>query len=446
MQKTEYLELNLPEGDDYYNVEDFNENAEKIDETIHEMKETFQAGVEACYNACVTKGSTPISHALGDVVNGILAIESGGDPYSMFPQEVSGRKAEGCSEIYLSLNNNTDILTATIIIDSEELVKVNFTAFIKSYYTGTLSFSLVIDNTTIIPNIASLVISETDTKYDFSFSYTLTTPLTNGYHTLTLRSNTSSGLYYAIAEWPMCNFYGFGFVAAQYPGIYFSNGTFMQFIPSNFIAPTNPISYNLDYESSGMCGGLETIEDAMNHNYSDTFDSGVCYNMKGITPYWVWDEDVGDYVPVFPEILDTYVYSNGKFAYHHLTSRSFNDDVFEDHYFVLPVIANFYTFFNYINIRCKMAVRDSSLSGKLKLFILNRENQSEVETGSSEEYYIDSYYQGDEFIVSLNIEGAVQNGISFIGIGIIDIETSSDEFTFEIDKIWGSSTRQDESY
>lgn len=36
MRHSEYYEYNLPEGEDYYNVEDFNENAEKIDMTLHE--------------------------------------------------------------------------------------------------------------------------------------------------------------------------------------------------------------------------------------------------------------------------------------------------------------------------------------------------------------------------------------------------------------------------
>ena len=105
MQKTEHYELNLPEGDDYYNVEDFNENAEKLDEIIFEMKQTFQGGVDAIYGACVDKGSTPASHALVDVVTAIENISGGGgDAYSMFPQEITNRDDD--FYYYMSLGNN----------------------------------------------------------------------------------------------------------------------------------------------------------------------------------------------------------------------------------------------------------------------------------------------------------------------------------------------------
>lgn len=45
---------------------------------IQTLQENFQAGVDAIYNACRTKGSTPASKSLSDVVNGILNIETGG--------------------------------------------------------------------------------------------------------------------------------------------------------------------------------------------------------------------------------------------------------------------------------------------------------------------------------------------------------------------------------
>ena len=92
MRKTPNYNMNLPDGTDYYNIEQFNENATITDTTMHNlqasiaanaseiqtMKQTFQAGVEACYDACVTKGSTPASYALSDVVQGILDIEGQG--------------------------------------------------------------------------------------------------------------------------------------------------------------------------------------------------------------------------------------------------------------------------------------------------------------------------------------------------------------------------------
>lgn len=38
------------------------------------LQANFQAGVDAIYNACVAKGSTPVSHSLSDVVDAIYAI------------------------------------------------------------------------------------------------------------------------------------------------------------------------------------------------------------------------------------------------------------------------------------------------------------------------------------------------------------------------------------
>ena len=92
MRKTPNYNMNLPDGSDYYNVEQFNENTTITDTTMHnlqatlaatvseiqEMRQTFRAGVDACYDACVTKGSTPASYALRDVVDAINNIESGG--------------------------------------------------------------------------------------------------------------------------------------------------------------------------------------------------------------------------------------------------------------------------------------------------------------------------------------------------------------------------------
>lgn len=46
---------------------------------IDTLQTNFQAGVDSVYDACVSKGSTPASHSLTDVVNGILNIpQSGG--------------------------------------------------------------------------------------------------------------------------------------------------------------------------------------------------------------------------------------------------------------------------------------------------------------------------------------------------------------------------------
>jgi hypothetical protein len=47
---------------------------------ITQMKENFQDGVDAIYDACVAKGSTPASQSLSDVVDGIMAIPTGITP------------------------------------------------------------------------------------------------------------------------------------------------------------------------------------------------------------------------------------------------------------------------------------------------------------------------------------------------------------------------------
>ena len=140
MENTEHYRLNLPEGDDIYNVRDFNhnsiildnlvyasnENIQVIQGDIHDVKEdingiesdindiegdihdiegditeiedeiqgmktTFQAGVDACFYACDDKGSTPESHALADVVEAIYNIDGGGggESYYVEPQMTS---------------------------------------------------------------------------------------------------------------------------------------------------------------------------------------------------------------------------------------------------------------------------------------------------------------------------------------------------------------------
>ena len=45
---------------------------------IQQLQANFQDGVDSIYDACVTKGSTPESHSLSDVVDGILNIETQG--------------------------------------------------------------------------------------------------------------------------------------------------------------------------------------------------------------------------------------------------------------------------------------------------------------------------------------------------------------------------------
>lgn len=51
---------------------------ENLNDAVAELQENFGAGVDAVYDAVVAKGSTPSSHALDDVVDGIMAIPTGG--------------------------------------------------------------------------------------------------------------------------------------------------------------------------------------------------------------------------------------------------------------------------------------------------------------------------------------------------------------------------------
>ena len=436
MQKTEHYELNLPEGDDYYNIEDFNENTEKLDEIIFEMKQTSQGGVDACYNACVDKGSTLDSHALVDVVDAIYAIEGGssGDPYSMFPQEVSGREdVEQCSsETTMVIQNNKILLTGHIQVTTDDPIKFKFIGDVSSYYTGTVTFSLLIDNTTEIANIGTLVISEVNKEYPCSISYTLTTSLTLGYHTLSLMSRTSD-VYYAPVDWPMANFYGMGFTATEHPGEYFADGSFINFIPRNFVVPTNPIVHDLEHDSSLE---IETIVDAMNDNYSSMFDTGVSYNMRSITYYWE-----GCDIPVFPEIVDTLTYGNGVFTYHHPYSRSFSENVYEQHCFLLPIKGEFFKFFNYLNIRGHITVTSGSAYGYLSTIILKRTGQNTVAPSRNSDYEQYSLYSDDSFIISTDVTDVNTNDICFIGMHFDEILTDCGEFTIVIDKIWGTSNK-----
>jgi hypothetical protein len=50
----------------------------ELDDAVSTLQSNFQDGVDDIYDACVSKGSTPASHALADVVDGILAIDGGG--------------------------------------------------------------------------------------------------------------------------------------------------------------------------------------------------------------------------------------------------------------------------------------------------------------------------------------------------------------------------------
>lgn len=64
------------EGDEGYVTEAEMEDA--INDAVSTLESNFQDGVDAIYDACVAKGSTPASQSLSDVVQGIMDIPQGG--------------------------------------------------------------------------------------------------------------------------------------------------------------------------------------------------------------------------------------------------------------------------------------------------------------------------------------------------------------------------------
>lgn len=97
MTYTDNLKLKLPEEDDLYNVEDFNENAITIDTQIANLEQVikvlqtnFQDGVDRAYVECVVKGSTPYNRTLASIADAILRI-----PSLRFPEFYSGRSTIG---------------------------------------------------------------------------------------------------------------------------------------------------------------------------------------------------------------------------------------------------------------------------------------------------------------------------------------------------------------
>ena len=449
MRKTPNYNMNLPDGTDYYNIEQFNENATITDTTMHNlqasiaanaseiqtMKQTFQAGVEACYDACVTKGSTPASYALSDVVQGILDIETGGGDFTfMYPQEVADLYMQlgGCGFIdWIDFENNKDIVVGHFITSSDNSIEYNIKGTAEFYEKHSDSFSIVIDNTTVIPvttTYAPSSIPTNDPGYDeyfcdFNISFALSNSLTPGYHTLALRCTNVGGTMYHFQN----IIYGNNFTPAIAGG-YLVNGNLIQFIPDNFIIPTNPTVYDL-----GGTYNAEDICDVMNNHFSSSFDTGISYQMQWITPY----EEDGETV----EIEDTFVYTNGKFIYSHHGDRAYSDTVYEDHYFILPVNGDLFKYCPYINIQCKVDDTYSS-QGNLIIKVLERVDEDELSysSGSLNPYPQDlSYLEYDNFIVSLETGLISNSNINFIAICFTDVPTDVSDFTIEINKIWGSN-------
>lgn len=76
------------------------------------LQTNFQAGVDSVYDACVSKGSTPASHSLTDVVNGILAIPQGGGGGGV--EVISIAEEISLPRAYLNINVNAEATVTTI--------------------------------------------------------------------------------------------------------------------------------------------------------------------------------------------------------------------------------------------------------------------------------------------------------------------------------------------
>ena len=72
------------EDDEGYVTE--TEMADAIDDAVTQLEANFQDGVDAIYDACVAKGSTPASQSLSDVVQGIMDIPQGGGGSGYYEQ------------------------------------------------------------------------------------------------------------------------------------------------------------------------------------------------------------------------------------------------------------------------------------------------------------------------------------------------------------------------
>ncbi len=447
MQKTEHLELNLPDGDDYYNVEDFNENAEKIDEVIYEMKQTFQAGVDACYEACETKGSTPASHALSDVVQGILDIETGGgtgDPVCVFPQEDLKLWQCSSSSDYTVYDNDIDLLVAHFEVIENYIIKFkyNLRVYPSSGADYTLYFSFVIDNGTVINNaIVITVPGSSGYDYDpitYTGIYAFTTPFSIGYHTITLRGRCNSDKYSADIEEMNCCVYGVNFIESQYPGAYLLNGNFMQFIPSNFVSPATPLVYYVPFDPDWYYEWTshpeENLVSYINNNLSDLFDSGNCFYLKGASS--------GSY-PSYCEppepiaLIDTLSFNNGKivFSHTHREDTSSEYDYWENHVFVLPITSSFFKVLKFLNIHQNVSSESSYLDyAQMSIYILNRINNTYVEISNN---CIEEYIYVEECYKDIDITEIDNNFTNFICI-IISTHIDEPDFTVEIDHIFGS--------
>lgn len=413
------------------------------------VRQSFQDGVDLIVDACEYKGSTPAGqypYTPQAVADAIRAIPSGGGtPYSMFPQEMLGFMYGGDTCDYHDyIYNNDNVAVAHIIPTTDDSsIIMNFSIQLKSYYSGTVTFSIIIDNETTIPNVASVTMEENDEKV-VSFSYTFSPALTPEYHVITLKANMTGSLYQVDITCPLCNLYGYNFIGVVNVGYYLINGAFSNYyIPSNFINPSNPIVYELDHDDG--CGfPLEDIANAMNNHYVNQFDTGTCFYMKGIDVYEKYNEETGEYDMIVPDILDVFMFNNGKFRYSHSTARSDEHDINEHHYFILPIANIFLNSFEQINIHGRMVSKSGNINSYavVEHFNLIRQNLNRVQKyrdGDHDSVFLNDFSEGDEFTLTADLYKPISNYTSFICISITNTKIDSDPFTLEIDKIWGTN-------
>lgn len=416
------------------------------------VRQSFQDGVDLIAKACDDRGSTPAGqypYTPQAVADAIRAIPGGGGGacYSMIPQEIHRHGSDWCCaeyRPYIIIDRDIDIFVAHILPTSEtNNININIDVDLYSYYTGTFIFSLVVDDSTVIPNIGSVTIAKTYEYIKCTISYTFSTPLTMEYHTIAVRP-TAEDNFNAEGYWFMCNVYGTGFTAVEYPGMYLINRNFINFIPNNFVLPNdNPYIYSLSYDKNNE--RIQSLVVAMNLKYDDEdYDSGKSFYMKGCSGYYYEDPEYGcggAYIQVPVDPVDTLVFNDGKFTYTHSQKREFPNDYgvycHEVHSFLIPFTNKLFRAGDYINIHGTFTF----MSGQPEVFdscrpiVIMRENEYTIDSQiDGNTLYQSQYQQGDEFILSVDVSNINSDYINFIGL-YFDISTNHGLFTIEIDKI-----------
>lgn len=396
-----------------------------LEAAVADLQESFQDGVDKVANACIGKGSTPVSPYTPDTVaDAIDAIPTGGsgDCYSMFPQEIFGRDEEGCSDGTIQIHNNEFLCAAYLTVTDTPTIKINLSMDMNSFYEGDLTVSLYVDDvfvTYLDPAVFQIPAYSSSSKViGYNSSYTFNTPLSIGQHSISIKMGMSSSLKWVSCNYMMFDVYGSGFTSNIVYNKYFYNGEF-NYVPNNFVIPTNPVLYTLDIHDDGCGQSVEDVDDAMNDHFSSQFDSGSSFYMKGII------------TSVGQAINDTFTYSNNKFIYNHFTSAENSEEL---HYFVLPVTGNFFEKYEYIRIRGKVTMT-SSAHGDIYAGILKRVDQNTVTDHAYMQESLSNLSDNEEFILDLSTHNLNTNYIHFIVIGVTYVATHDDPFTVEFNEI-----------